>query len=83
MSFLTKTENTNLAFTWKHKRPWISKAILTKKKCQKPDLKHGVVVTKMAWYCHKRHANQYKRQEGPGTNLPNASHLTFDKDIKN
>ena len=37
----------------------------------------------MAWYCHKRHANQYNRQEGPGTNLPNASHLTFDKDIKN
>lgn len=54
-----------------------------KKKCQKPDLKHGVIVIKMAWYCHKRHANQYKRQEDPGTNLRNASHLTFDKDIKN
>lgn len=37
----------------------------------------------MTWLCHKRHANQSKRQAGPGTNLSNASHLTFDKDIKN
>lgn len=48
-----------------------------------PDFKCGAIVTKVAWYRHRRHAGQYKTREGLSINLPNASHLTLEKDIKN
>jgi hypothetical protein len=31
MSFITETEKSTLNFIWKHKRPWVPKAILSKK----------------------------------------------------
>jgi uncharacterized protein (DUF736 family) len=90
MTFCTEIEKAVVKYIWKHRKPQITKAILSKKSNAGgiliPNFKlyHRAITIKTVWYWHKnRQEDQWIRIKDPDINLRIYSQLIFDKGAQN
>jgi hypothetical protein len=89
MTVITEIEKSTLKFIWKHIRPRIAKAILSKKSnavgITIPDFKlyFRVTTINIAWYWHTKKTTRYEdkwsRIKDSDMNPQSYAHLIFDK----
>jgi hypothetical protein len=90
MTFIKEIEKSTIKFIWQHKRPRITKAILSQKNnaggIMIPDCKlhYKAITIKTAWYRHKNiYEDQRKGIEDTGMKPHNYNQLVFHKSTKN